>query len=136
MDQLRISFTDKPVEELFKPMEIQSVNWDALLPHLANFVRLRDYEVIEGLIVNDTEVRVIIGKKRPGPTGKKKKPIQKTINSFQKMASNIFYKVYNIIMRIIIEFLFYLCLPFAWIIYNIKDASDTMKYNIRNKKHK
>ena len=73
MEDLKISFTESPVEAIG---EIQSINWDALLPKISEYIRLRSTETIEGLIVNESEIRVVIGRKRLRAPKKSKEQIK------------------------------------------------------------
>ena len=68
----------------FKSGVIQSISWDSLLPTISDFVKLRPYEQISGLEINDTEVRVKISQKK----GRKKlnglhHPIQTLMGHFK-----------------------------------------------------
>lgn len=53
----------KPADEVAKS-EGMSVNWDALMPAINEMVRLRPYEQIDGLVINDTDINVKISQKR------------------------------------------------------------------------
>jgi len=77
MEELKISFTENQVESVG---EIQSINWDALLPKISEYIRLRSTETIEGLIVNESEIRVVIGRKRlRAPKKVKSEPVNTEI---------------------------------------------------------
>lgn len=48
-----------------------SINWDALLPSIQSFVRLRPDEIINGLVINETDIRVVITRKKGRKNGSK-----------------------------------------------------------------
>lgn len=64
MQTLTVLLNGKTAEEVAKSDITMSVNWEALIPALSEFVRLREYENIEGLLVSDTDIKVKIGMKR------------------------------------------------------------------------
>lgn len=65
MDKIIICLNGKSAEEIANSDGvIISVNWDSLLPTIEKSVRLRPDEFIEGLVVNDTDIRVKIGRKK------------------------------------------------------------------------
>lgn len=66
-----ISFNGAPDSEIENQGVIQSVSWSALMPTIETFVRLRPDEVINGLVINDTDIRVNIGRKRGRKNGQK-----------------------------------------------------------------
>lgn len=71
MDKIIISFnghTDSEIEKV--DGVIVSVPWDSLLPAINNFVRLRPDEIIDGLVINDTDIRVKISRKKGRKTTK------------------------------------------------------------------
>lgn len=79
MDKLIISFNGLSESEIENQATLLSVNWAALMPAIEGFVRLRPYEKINGLIINDTEIRVSIAQKSGRKaTGKKAESISET----------------------------------------------------------
>lgn len=65
MDKLIIAFNGNQESEIEKVSgTIISVNWDSLLPTISSAVRLRDDEIIDGLVINDVELRVKISRKK------------------------------------------------------------------------
>lgn len=68
--KLIIPFNNNPESEIETGGVIQSVSWSALMPAIENFVRLRPDEVIDGLAVNDTDIRVKISRKKGRKTNK------------------------------------------------------------------
>lgn len=65
MDKIIISFNGQHLDEIEKMNGLViSVNWAALLPTISHAIRLRDDEVIEGLVVNDTDIRVKLSRKK------------------------------------------------------------------------
>ncbi len=65
MDKIIIAFNDKTPQEIDEMAgEIQSVSIDALLPAIQKFIRLREDETIDGLVINDTDIRVKISRRR------------------------------------------------------------------------
>lgn len=64
MNELIIAFNDKQKEEIQGSGVFMSVSWDALLPQISDFVRLRPDETIDGFLVNETDIRVKISKKK------------------------------------------------------------------------
>lgn len=69
MSELLITFNGKTETDLKETGVSISVNWDALLPTIGEYVRLRPDEIIDGLIVSDTDIRVKISRKRGGKMG-------------------------------------------------------------------
>ena len=64
METMKIFFNGTTDAD-FKSSYKQSVNWDALIPAISEFVKLRkEWEVINGLIITDTDIQVSIGRKR------------------------------------------------------------------------
>ncbi len=65
MDKLIISFNDTPASEVEK-MDgvITAIPWDSLIPTISNMIRLRPDEQLDGFIVNDTDIRIKISRKR------------------------------------------------------------------------
>ena len=43
---------------------ITSISWDALMPTINQHVRLRPDEIIDGLVINETDIRVKISRKK------------------------------------------------------------------------
>lgn len=65
MSKIIIAFNGKSESEVEEVSGvITSVPWDALLPKINDFVRLRPDEVIDGLIITDTDIRVKISRKK------------------------------------------------------------------------
>lgn len=65
MNNIVVSLNGQPKEEIEKiDGVIMSVPLDALLPHISEYVRLRPYELIDGLVISDTDIRVKISRKR------------------------------------------------------------------------
>lgn len=65
MQKIVIPFNEKTHAEIDAVEgEIQSIPIAALLPEIAKFVRLRDDEQIDGLVISDTDIRVKISRKR------------------------------------------------------------------------
>lgn len=70
MQQITIALNGKSPEEIEQMNGVvMSVNWDSLIPVIGEAVRLRPDEVIDGLIINDVDIRVSIGRKK-GRKGK------------------------------------------------------------------
>lgn len=65
MNTITICLNGQPAEEIEK-MDgvISSVSWAALMPTISEMVRLRTDELIEGIVINDTDIRVKIGRKK------------------------------------------------------------------------
>ncbi len=58
-----ISFNGIEVPD-FKSGVVMAVNWQALLPTIESFVKLRPDEIIEAISVNETDIRVKISRKK------------------------------------------------------------------------
>lgn len=70
MQKLIVPFNGNDITEIEKTDGVISAfPWDALMPTINQFVRLRDDEVIDGLIVSDIDVKVKISRKK----GRKRK---------------------------------------------------------------
>lgn len=61
--ELIISFNGASEVDL-KTGLIQNIPWDALMPKIKESVRLREDEVISGLIVDDVSIKVKISRKK------------------------------------------------------------------------
>ncbi|MBA3673462.1 MAG: hypothetical protein H0W75_00645 [Chitinophagaceae bacterium] len=65
MQSITIPLNGKTIEEVQKADGvIISINWDALIPAIESFVRLRPDEVIDYLSVSEVDVQVHISRKR------------------------------------------------------------------------
>ncbi|MDB5200540.1 MAG: hypothetical protein JWO92_2503 [Chitinophagaceae bacterium] len=65
MDKIIIPLNDTPASEIEKlDGVITAISWDSLLPVINQMVRLRPDEIIDGLVINDTDIRVKISRKR------------------------------------------------------------------------
>lgn len=65
MNTVTIPFNGKSEADINKvDGVITSVSWDSLMPKINEFVRLRPDELIDGLIVSDTDIRVKISRKK------------------------------------------------------------------------
>ena len=66
-----------------KSAVVMSVNWQALMPTIESFVRLRPDEAIVALSVNETDIRVMISRKRGRKNGSKNgKQVSENSNVF------------------------------------------------------
>lgn len=65
MSKVIVAFNDNPESEIEK-MDgvISALSWDAVLPTISQFVRLRSDEVIDGLVVSESDIKVKISRKR------------------------------------------------------------------------
>jgi len=65
MNTVTVSFNDTPLQEVEK-MDgvISAFSWDSMLPTITQFVRLRPDEVIDGLIVSESDIKVKISRKK------------------------------------------------------------------------
>ncbi len=64
MSELLILFNNKTESDLKETGVCMSVNWNALLHTIGEYVRLRPDESIDGLIINETDIRVKISRKK------------------------------------------------------------------------
>ncbi|MEO8824098.1 MAG: hypothetical protein ABI366_11050 [Ginsengibacter sp.] len=65
MDKITVAFNDNPESEIEK-MDgvIMAFSWDAMLPTIGQFVRLRPDEQIDGLLVSNVDIKVKISRKK------------------------------------------------------------------------
>lgn len=73
MNKLIIPLTGKSESEIENNMIFSSMNWDALMPTINQFARLRPDEVIEGIICDEAGIKVTIGRKKGPKKGSKQK---------------------------------------------------------------
>lgn len=72
MDKIIIPFGDKQPEEIDKTIGVVvAIPWDALKETIAEYVRLRPDEQIDGLVINDTDICVKISRKKGRKASKK-----------------------------------------------------------------
>lgn len=71
MSKTIVSFNDTPASEVEKlDGVISAFSWNALLPTITEFVRLRSDEVIDGLVVSEEDIQVKISRKKGRKTKK------------------------------------------------------------------
>ena len=65
MSKVIVPFSDIPASEIEQINGVfMAFSWDALIPTISEFVRLRPDEVIDGLVVSDTDIKVKISRKK------------------------------------------------------------------------
>lgn len=65
MSKVIVSFNDTPESEVENLNGvITAFPWDSMLPTISQFVRLRPDEVIDGLVVSETDIKVKISRKK------------------------------------------------------------------------
>lgn len=65
MSKVIVAFNDNPESEIEKiDGVILAFPWDAMLPTISQFVRLRPDEQIDGLVINNVDIKVKISRKK------------------------------------------------------------------------
>jgi hypothetical protein len=78
---MTITFTDKTEQEVENSRNSDTVKFSDLLPAIDRLIKLRDYEQIDGLVINgNQEIKVAFSRKTGAP---KKKNIQEDENQSQ-----------------------------------------------------
>lgn len=73
MEKITVPFNDNKPEEIESSGVFMTISWDSLTEQIGKSVRLRPDEIIDGLVITDTDIKVKISRKK----GRKIKKIHK-----------------------------------------------------------